>query len=274
MLSLAYITVDHADPVEQVEAAAAAGFDAVGLRALQPTGRPLAHELIGRPERIRAIVEACLAQHMTILDLEVATLTADFDIEQMLPFLDVAAELGAQWVQLVGEDGDLARATGHGARFVAAAAERGLRVALEFMRFRSIDSIATASAMLDQIDSPAAALLVDALHLMRSGGKVADLAALPAGRVAYLQLCDAPALPPANDDYVFEARNNRLYPGEGGLPLADMLRALPADTPISLEVPHHALANASVTTRATSAARATRHFLAATGLADRWPERS
>jgi sugar phosphate isomerase/epimerase len=271
MLSLAYITVDHADPIEQIEAAAAAGFDAVGLRALMPTGRPLAHELIDRPVRVRAVAEACRAHGMAILDLEVATLTADFWLDAVLPFLDVAAELGALWVQLVGEDADRQRATENCARFAEAAAARGRRVALEFMRFRSIDSLATATAVLDHVDDPSVALLIDALHLMRSGGQPADLAALPPERIAYLQLCDAPAAPPADGDYIFEARANRLYPGEGGLPLVDIVRALPLETPISLEVPYQRLAQASVTERALSAAHATRDFFRAAALADRWP---
>jgi sugar phosphate isomerase/epimerase len=268
MLSLAYITVDHADPIEQIEAAAAAGFDAVGLRALMPTGRPLAHELIGRPMRVRAVAEACRAHGMAILDLEVATLTADFRLDAMLPFLDVAADLGARWVQLVGEDADMDRTADNGARFVEAAAERGRRVALEFMRFRSIDSLHMASTLLDRIDHPFAALLLDTLHLMRSGGQVADLAALPPERIAYLQLCDAPATPPADGDYIFEARANRLYPGEGGLPLAEIIRALPPATPISLEVPYQRHAKASATERASAAAQATRDFLASAGLAE------
>ena len=54
----------------------------------------------------------------------------------------------------------------------------------------------------------------------------------------YGQLCDVPAaVPPTLDAIRTEARTARRFPGEGGLDLLALLRALPADLPISLEAP-------------------------------------
>jgi hypothetical protein len=36
---------------------------------------------------------------------------------------------------------------------------------------------------------------------------------------------------------IFQARAERAFPGEGGIDLASMLRALPPQTPLSLECP-------------------------------------
>ena len=71
--------------------------------------------------------------------------------------------------------------------------------------------------------------------------------------LGYLQLCDAPAAPPhgiggagpdaarpagqRGDDAVLEARTGRLLPGEGELPLAELLGALPDSLPVSAEAP-------------------------------------
>ena len=80
-----------------------------------------------------------------------------------------------------------------------------------------------------------------------------ELAGLDPALLSYLQICDAPLSPPrglratdplprgqhadAGDDAVLEARARRLLPGEGELPLAEMLRALPSGLPVSVEAP-------------------------------------
>jgi hypothetical protein len=48
------------------------------------------------------------------------------------------------------------------------------------------------------------------------------------------------------DNYAEEAMYHRLAPGEGELPLLDMLAALPRDLVVGLEVPMRSLAEAGV----------------------------
>jgi sugar phosphate isomerase/epimerase len=58
-----------------------------------------------------------------------------------------------------------------------------------------------------------------------------------------MQICDAPAaIPPTMDAILAEARAERLFPGEGGVDLVALLRVVPRDIPLSVEVPTHALA--------------------------------
>jgi sugar phosphate isomerase/epimerase len=79
---------------------------------------------------------------------------------------------------------------------------------------------------------------MDSLHLARSGGVPADIRTTPPALVRAAQICDGPLTSPPNRDAIIaEARENRLPPGEGGLPLIDFLRALPPGTAISAEVP-------------------------------------
>jgi len=54
--------------------------------------------------------------------------------------------------------------------------------------------------------------------------------------IDYVQLSDAP-LKPRIPSYMEEATFERMVPGEGELPLSDMLAAMPADLVVSLEVP-------------------------------------
>src|SRR6185369_16121227 len=80
-----------------------------------------------------------------------------------------------------------------------------------------------------------AALLVDPIHYFRADNKYEELAGVACN---YLQFCDARAERPAdNKELMRQAREDRLLPGEGGLDLKGLLRALPADLPISLEIP-------------------------------------
>jgi sugar phosphate isomerase/epimerase len=58
-----------------------------------------------------------------------------------------------------------------------------------------------------------------------------------------MQLCDAPAERPTNiEGLLHQARAERLMPGDGGLDLAGILRAVPDDLPIGLEIPMESLA--------------------------------
>ncbi len=102
------------------------------------------------------------------------------------------------------------------------------------------------------------------MHLQRSGGNPADISAVPASMVKAAQLCDGPATPPPDQaGLIAEAREDRLPPGEGGLPLLDFLRALPPGTAISAEVPMPKLDAATKLARAYAA---TRQMLVEVGL--------
>jgi hypothetical protein len=68
-----------------------------------------------------------------------------------------------------------------------------------------------------------------------------------------------PSAAPA--DIQFEARYGRLYPGEGELPLRELLEAVPTDIPLSVEAPCLARAGRSSAERADEVARCTRRLL-------------
>ena len=63
------------------------------------------------------------------------------------------------------------------------------------------------------------------MHVARFGASADDLRSLPAERIGYIQLSDT-TLQPRMQHYAEEAMYERLAPGEGELPLVDMLAAL------------------------------------------------
>jgi sugar phosphate isomerase/epimerase len=252
-VALANLTVLDAPPPTVVDCAAGAGFDAVTLRIRGDllADSPLRRETIAR-----------LRHHgLGVLDAEVIRLRTDTDLAALEPFLDSAAALGARHVLVTGEDPDEARLAQRLGELCERAARHGLRPVLEFMVFTAVKSV-------EQADRIAAAagcgVLVDPLHLSRSGGTPADVAELAAAnpdRYPYAQICDAPATAAA--DLYEEAVGNRLAPGDGELPLRDLLAALPASAPLSVETPVAALSGAPPAERARHALVATHSLVGA-----------
>ena len=101
------------------------------------------------------------------------------------------------------------------------AAPHGIGCSLEFMAFMSVRDLPQALAVLDRVNRPNAAVLIDNLHLARTGGTVGDVAVIDADPLPYLQLCDAPAAAP--DELVVEALDGRLLLGDGHLPITELV---------------------------------------------------
>jgi sugar phosphate isomerase/epimerase len=107
-------------------------------------------------------------------------------------------------------------------------------------------------------------VLIDPFHFSRSRSTLDDLASIAASRLHYLQFCDVPqAVPPTMEAILAEARAERRFPGEGDLDLLGLLRAVPRDIPLSVEVPTVTLARTvGAVERARRALAATRRVLA------------
>jgi sugar phosphate isomerase/epimerase len=133
---------------------------------------------------------------------------------------------------------------------------------LEFLPIFNVGSLEAAVSIVEEADRPNSGVLVDTLHLSRSGGTPADLRNVPRQLIPYLQLADAPAEPPARDDLRDEALHGRMLPGAGALPLTEVLAAVP-DVPVSLELRSRSLMSAypDPTERARAVLAATRRLL-------------
>ena len=91
-------------------------------------------------------------------------------------------------------------------------------------------TLAHADEMVARSKRSNAYVLIDALHFSRSGGLPAHVATIDPARFRYAQICDAgPDMPGPTDTpaLVREARTGRLLPGEGVLPLKELVAALP-----------------------------------------------
>jgi sugar phosphate isomerase/epimerase len=226
LLSLAAGTLTGCSAVDAIRVAARAGFDLVGLRP--DLSRLLDADIAGAR---RAAEESGVG----IFDIEVVRIgTMPAYLLQRL--IDFACGVGAAHLLVVSEDEDRNRAIEAFRDICIRAAGGGVRPVLEFMAFTAVQDLDAAMAMVAAVDHPAAAILVDSLHLARSGGTAAQVAGVDRSLIPYVQLCDGPALGPSGVAALAdEARHRRLPPGLGQLPLAAFLEATPRVT-LSIEV--------------------------------------
>jgi len=167
------------------------------------------------------------------------------DMRNFCSDLDVLAELGVPRINVVSLDPDLRRTFDQFAALTELGAQRNIETDVEPVPGLTIGDLPTALVALDDVGRPDFRLLIDTMHLVRSGSSAADLSALDPQHIGYAQLNDT-TLQPRIDNYMEEAMYERMVPGEGELPLRDILAALPPDIVIELEVPRRSLALAGV----------------------------
>ncbi|MDR2857346.1 MAG: sugar phosphate isomerase/epimerase [Novosphingobium sp.] len=250
-LGIEFISTLGMNPVDAVRLIADLGVRRMGIAPAPITGNPhgfVPWDLRQDPALVRAL-KAATQEHGVAISLgEGFLVMPGLQIADMAGTLDIMAELGAPMVNAVVVEQDRPRAADEFACFARMADERGLLATIEFMPLMWPATIAEALALLDETGATNGRLLLDAMHVYRSGATAEDVARLDSARIGYAQLCDVP-LPAQTADYGEEARHERRCPGEGDLPLAALLRALPADITIGLEVPMVARAKTGVSVR-------------------------
>jgi sugar phosphate isomerase/epimerase len=232
-IGLAALTVLECSHDAQVRLAAQAGYSHVGLRLVPVAGQPYTHPLEV------PLIEHCMADSgVRMLDVEVFRLTPQTNVADWENVFAISQRLGASDILVHGADADERRLIDTFGRLCQLAGRYRLRANLEPMPWVDVSNVASALRVLRGAAQSNSGLLVDAIHFFRAGDSVAELKQVPREYLHYAQLCDArPETPADMQEIIRQARGDRLFPGEGGLDLRGLLAALPADIPLSLEVP-------------------------------------
>ncbi|WP_189338353.1 sugar phosphate isomerase/epimerase family protein [Sphingobium sp. SCG-1] len=225
----------EATPLQLVEAASKAGFDYGGMWV----------DVESWTAKTTREVRAALRETgLPLLDVEVVWIKPGGLDPDHIRIVDIGIELGARNILCVSSDPDAGATRDKLAALMEHASGSDIRINLEFGMFAEVKTIRQATDILRQIDSPLAALLVDALHWRRSGGTLPDIAAIPPEWISYAQLCDArdPGADP-NDPVAIldEAVDDRVALGRGDLPLRPLADMLPPNLPIAVEERSRAL---------------------------------
>jgi sugar phosphate isomerase/epimerase len=152
------------------------------------------------------------------------------------------------------------------------AARQGLKIALEFIPDTGMPDLLTARAIYEMVKLPTLGIMLDSWHLLRSGGTVEQVKALPPGAIIAAQLSDR--IPP-KPGAAYVPMAGRSFPGEGEAPIVDIMNAALANNPaitVELEVFNAEQRALAAEPAAARAEQATRAWLEGKGRGVRWPQ--
>lgn len=237
--SIATVSLSGTLP-EKLDAAAAAGFDGVEI---------FENDLLtfdGSPADVRRIAEG--------LGLSITLFQPFRDFEAMPEPVrtrnlgraerkfDIMEALGTDLILVCSNVqshaiGDPARAAADLAEMAERAAARGLRVGYEALAWgRHVNRWRQAWDIVQRAGHPALGLVVDSFHTLSLGDDPSGIADVPADRLFFVQLADAPKL---SMDVLSWSRHFRNFPGQGQLDVTGFVRAVIASGyrgPLSLEI--------------------------------------
>lgn len=266
--SIAHLTLSTT-PGRTLAAAAAAGFDGAGIRIC---GRfvgdgSFQNVIEDRPEimRLRAMTQDL---GVTISNISAFQFYPGLTRDHLKTVVETADGLGADTLVVNCFMQDRGEGLSLFAAYDELARDAGMNIALEFLPYSAVRDLADARAFIRESGASVSRLLIDALHLERSGGSVEDIAALDGSELAFWQICDArkrsnEAI--SNEQLMQEARTARLPLGKGDLPLIALLRNLPAGMEIEYEVADASIKHLPEEVRAKAAMDDLNRFLVMSG---------
>jgi 4-hydroxyphenylpyruvate dioxygenase len=225
---------------EKLTAAASAGFDAVEL---------FENDLVTSfwsPERVRERAEElglAIDLYQPFRDME--AVPADVfaqNLRRAERKFDVMARLGTDLVLMCAnvtpeaiDDDDLAAEQLH--TVATRAAERGLRVCYEALAWgRHVNDYRRSWRIVELADHPSLGVCLDSFHILSRGHDPAAIEVIPAEKIFFLQLADAPVMAM---DVLSWSRHYRCFPGQGDFDLTAFtghVLAAGYGGPLSLEV--------------------------------------
>ncbi len=243
--SLAHLTVLSLTPPQVVELAARTGYRYVGLRMTRVTPDEVLYDL-GRDRALMKETKARLAgTGVEVHDGELFRMDPELEPDRFIPELEATAELGAKHIIAQLPDPDRERATARFARLCDLAKPLGIFVSLEFPHWTETGNLAEATKVVRAVNRSNAGILIDMLHFGRSDSSLDELAQLPRDWLRFAHVCDAAReVPPTMASIIRTARDERLFPGEGGIDVRGILACMPQDIPYALEIPRVTLTTA------------------------------
>jgi sugar phosphate isomerase/epimerase len=246
-LAIERLCVFGMPPLQFVHLAADLGcrYISTGLTpvSFNPHGYPK-WSLRDDPQLRRDLVAAMRDHDVSISLCEGFGVAADADVGRYASDLDLLVELGVNRINIASMERGLQRTLDQFALLAEMAIARDIESTIEIGP-GPIAKLPAALAAVRHVGKPYFRLLIDTMHFVRSGSGAADIAALDPKVIGYVQICDVP-LKSRHSSYMDEALHERMVPGTGELPIVDILRALPDDVVIGVEVPQRSLAEAGV----------------------------
>jgi sugar phosphate isomerase/epimerase len=161
-------------------------------------------------------------------------------LEESKRRMDLCARVGAQHVAAIPQpdrpDIDLMWAAEKYRALLDAGQEMGITVAVEFIGFfQGVNRLGQATAIALEARHPSACMVADTFHCFRGGSMFEGLQHIQGSLIAVMHFNDVPGDVPREE----QGDEHRLLPGDGILPLVEVVQTLAAigfPGPLSLEI--------------------------------------
>lgn len=165
-----------------------------------------------------------------------------FELAPEDAFFEIGEALEAESINVVqgfGSTLDLDPAAEKLAAICRRAAEHDMRISFEFLPWSGVPDVTTCADLLSRTGCDNATIMFDSWHWFRGARDLDALRKIPGALIGSTQWNDAPEVPSTN--LPAEAMEARLLPGEGDIPLVDLVRVLDeigCEAPVGVEVIH------------------------------------
>ncbi len=223
-IAMAPTCLPDTPPLEYVAAAAKAGFEAIGLRLHKSPVYPEWQSWLGDSGLKRDVKQAISDSGLEVVDVLSFYLEPSMDLDGMQPAFEYAKELGAGYVLVIGDDPEWSRMLDNFGRLCDSAGGYGLNVVIE-SPVRRLWPLPVAIKLVQESGRKNAGLCIDPVNFLRAGDTPVYLATQDQRLFPYMQINDGPNTPV----------KQCICPGEGEVPLAQMMDRLPPNLPLSVE---------------------------------------
>ncbi len=242
-IGLAPTSLPRSTALEHVQAAAKAGFEAIGIRLFRSPGLTYDfHPVVGDDAQMREVKSALSSSGMKLLEVLSYYLTPEMDIDSMLPSLEFAAELGATYALLIGDDPEWQRMVDNYGRFCDELKKLNMVAAIEAPVFRRVlCNIPLTAQLIFDAGRENSAICLDPSHFTEAGHTPNDLKGMDPKLFPYTQINQAYIVNRLGSPHWRAEPHDRTGLGQnlhqGQVPLAGILDVLPSGLPLSVEWP-------------------------------------
>lgn len=264
-IGLAPTSLPNTPALEYIAAASQAGFEGIGMRLFRSPGLRYGFDPVaGDAAKVREVKRALADSGMQLLEVLSYYLQPEMDLDSMAPSLELAAELGATYALVIGDDPEWSRMVDSFGQLCDRIAPMGMLAAIEAPVFRRVlCSIPLTVRLIVESGRANAGVCLDPLHFVEVGHTPDDLKGLDPRLFPYTQIRDGHVVNRLGSRFWRDEPHatGALKLGEGQVPLVEILDILPVGLPLSLEWAMPSLGTYSPAEWAKHALEGTREFL-------------
>lgn len=238
--SVAHLTYMGWTPPEMIYNCHSIGYEAVSLRTIsQGLAGEANYDIAMNRGLYKAVREALDETGIYINDIELAKIAASTDVRDYEPAFEAAASLGVKNAITNIWTDNKTFYTEQFALLCDIASQYSVDINLEFVTWAKVADLNSAYELIKEVKRPNAKIVLDTLHFYRSRVTTEDFKNCPKELFKIAHICDAQLdIPVDEESLVHTGRRERLYPGDGAIDIAGVLKELSGETVFCVEIPN------------------------------------